>query len=114
MTTNSKLPQLQVLDQEGPVMLAKLSGTDDVAAVVDDRILKQLLSECRDAKAEAQKAGVSAGSILDLCATLENVLRPYMKIRNDYLDRIDIERERAEAEHNLQQAINGIESPPAQ
>jgi hypothetical protein len=114
MTTSIKLPQLQVLDREGSIMLAKVAGTDNAVAVVDDQVLNQLLVECRNAKAGALKTGEHASSVLDLCMSLESALKPYMKIRNDYFDRIDIERERAEAELKLQEAINGIENSPPQ
>jgi len=109
MATTSQLPILQVLDQDGSVMLANIPGTNDPVAILDEIALGLLNAQCRNARAEALKRAGEAGATLELCATLDNILKSYSKIRNDYYDRIDIEREREEAELKLQEAINAIE-----
>ena len=109
MTTISQSPLLQVIDQDGSVMLANIAGTDNPVAILEDKVLDLLVAQCRNARAEALKSGGNASAALDLCTTLDGVLKSYAKIRNDYLDRIDIERERAEAELRLQKASNAIE-----
>ena len=108
MTTNSTSPLLQVLDQDGSVMLAHLPGSDTTVAILDDSLLDLLFAQCRKARAEAIKTGVDESAVLELCATLEGVLKSYRKIKHDYTDRIEIERERAEAEQSLQEASNAI------
>jgi hypothetical protein len=108
MTTLPKAPLLQVLDQDGSVMLANIPGTNNPVAILDDRVLDLLFAQCRDARAEALKADGNVGAAFDLYRTLDGVLKSYMKIRNEYYDRIEIERERAEAELKLQGAINAL------
>jgi hypothetical protein len=108
MTTNSILPLLQVLDQDGSVMLAQISGSDTTVAILDDKVLDLLYAQCRNAKAEAVKSDIDKNAALELCATLDGILKSYRKIKHDYTDRIEIERERAEAEQSLQEASNAI------
>jgi hypothetical protein len=108
MTTNSISPLLQVLDQDGSVMLAHISGSDTTVAILDDKVLDLIFVQCRNAKAEAVKTGIDKHAALELCNTLDGVLKSYRKIKHDYTDRIEIERERAEAEHSLKEASNAI------
>lgn len=110
MTTISNSPLLEVLGQNGSVMLANITGANNPVAILDDKILDLLSVQCRNAKAEALKTG-SDSATLELCTTLDGVLKSLTHIRNDYYDRIDIERERAEAEHNLQVASNALQKP---
>jgi ABC-type transporter lipoprotein component MlaA len=115
MTTVSKSPLLQVLGQDGSVMLANITGTDNPVAILDDKVLDLLFVQCRNAKAEALKTGSNVSATLDLCTTLDGALKSYRKIRDEYHHRLDIELERAEAEQRLQDAINAIQkSPPPQ
>jgi hypothetical protein len=109
MTTISQSPLFQVLDQEGSVMLASIAGTNNPVAILDDKVLNLLIAQCRNARAEALKTGANASAVLELCTTLDGVLKSYRKIRDDYYDRLDIERERAEAEQRLQEATNAIQ-----
>jgi hypothetical protein len=110
MTMISKLPLLQVFDQEGSVMLANITGTNDPVAILDDKIIDLLFGQCRNARAEALKIGGDVSATLELCTTLDGVLKPYRKIRDEYNDRLDIERERAEAEQRLQDASNALKN----
>ncbi len=92
-------------------MLAHISGSDATVAILDDSVLDLLFAQCRKAKAEAVKTGIAESAALELCATLDGVLKSYRKIKHDYTDRIEIERERAEAEQSLQDASNAINAP---
>ena len=115
MTTNSNQPLLQVSDQADSVMLANLPGTHNTVAILDDKALDRLFSLCRNARAEAQKAGDNAGATLELCTALEDVLKPYRKMRDEYHHRIEVELERDDAEQRLQEVQNAIQkSPPSQ
>jgi hypothetical protein len=114
MTTISKSPLLQVLDQNGSVMLANITGTHNSVAILDDKVLDLLFVQCRNARAEALKTGGNVSATLDLCTTLDGVLKSYRKMRDEYLHRLDIELEREEAEQRLQQASNALQKsqPP--
>ncbi len=114
MTTISNSPLLQVLGQKGSVMLANITGANNPVAILDDKVLDLLLVQCRSATAEALKTGGGASATLELCATLDGVLKSLTHIRDEYYDRIDIERERAEAESRLQDASNALQKsrPP--
>jgi hypothetical protein len=114
LTTISNSPLLQVLGQKGSVMLANITGANNPVAILEDKVLELLSIQCRNARAEALKTQGGVSAILELCTTLDGVLKPFMHIRNEYYDRIDIERERAEAEHDLQEASNAIQKsqPP--
>jgi hypothetical protein len=107
MTSNSSL--LQVLDQDGSVMLANITGTNNPVAILDDKILDLLFVQCRNARAEALKMGGNASVTLELYATLDGVLKSYRKMRDEYHHRIEIELEREEAEQRLQEASNAIQ-----
>jgi hypothetical protein len=109
MTTISKLPLLQVIDQDGSVMLANITGTNNPVAILDDKVLDLLSVQCRNARAEAVKTGGNVNAALDLCTTLDGVLKSYRKMRDEYHHRLDIELERAEAEQRLQEASNALE-----
>jgi hypothetical protein len=111
LTTISDSPLLQVLGQKGSVMAANITGSDNPVAILDDKVLDQLSVQCRKAKAEAMKTGDSASAALELCTTLDSVLKAYAHIRDEYYDRIDIERERAEAESRLQDASSALQKP---
>ncbi|MGC2164696.1 MAG: hypothetical protein WA632_01630, partial [Gallionella sp.] len=65
------------------------------------------------AKAEALKASGTAPAIIELCETLERVLKNYRIIRDEYFHRIEIEAERDDAEQRLQDAINAIQNAPS-
>jgi len=108
MTTISKSPPLQVFGQDGPVMLANITGAINPVAVLDDKVLDLLFVQSRNAKAEAQKTGNNASATLELCTTLDGVLKPYRKMRDEYHHRLDIELERDEAEQRLQDAMNAL------
>jgi hypothetical protein len=96
-------------------MLAKITGSNNPVAILDAKVLDLLIVQSRDARAEALKAGGGLTATLELCTTLDGVLKSFTHMRNEYYDRIDIERERAEAEHDLQEAINALQKPqPAQ
>lgn len=115
MTTTTNSPLLQVLGQKGSVMLANVTGANNPVAILDDKVLDLLFVQCRNARAEALNTGGGVSATLELCTTLDDVLKSFKHIRNEYYDRIDIERERAEAEHNLQEAINALQkSQPTQ
>jgi hypothetical protein len=104
-------PHFQILGQKGPVTVANFAGTDKPVAILDDDVLELLVVQCRNAKTEAQKTGVNVNAALELCTTLGGVLSSYTHIRNEYYDRIEIERERTEAEHDLQEAISALQQP---
>ena len=89
-------------------MLANLAGTDNPVAVLDDKTVDQLFNQSRKARTEALKTGGDTSAVLELCTTLDGVLKSYRKIRDEYYDRIDIEREREEAEQRLQEASSAI------
>ena len=109
MTTSSGSPLLQIFGQEGPVRLALVSGENKPVAILDDQVLDLLFVQCRNARAEAQKTGGDASATLALCTTLEEVLRSYRKMRDEYHHRLEIELEREEAEQRLQEASNAIQ-----
>ena len=110
----SNLPGLQVIDRKDSVMLANITGTSDLFAILDDKVLDLLFAQCRNAKAEAQKAGENASAMLELCTTLEGILKSYRKMRDEYHHRIEIELERDDAEQRLQDVQNAIQkSPPS-
>jgi hypothetical protein len=112
LTTISNSPRLQVIDQAGAVMLANIAGTSDLAAILDDKVLDQLFVLCRNARMEAQKS--NAGATLELCTTLDGILKPYRKMRDEHHHRLEIELEREEAEQRLQDVQNEIQkSPPS-
>lgn len=116
LTTNSSQPLLQVSDQADSVMLASFAGTHNTVAILDDKVVDRLFDQCRKARAEAQKAGDNAGATLELCAMLEDVLKPYRKMRDEYHHRIEVELERDDAEQRLQEVQNAIQrsAPPSQ
>jgi hypothetical protein len=109
MTTISKSPLLQVFDQDGSVMLANITGTNNPVAILDDKVLDLLFVQCRNARAEALKTGGNVSATLDLCTALDGVLKSYRKMRDEYHHRVEIELERAEAEQRLQEASNALE-----
>ena len=109
MTTTSNQPLLQVFDQADSVMLANITGTSDLVGTLDDKVLDQLFVLCRNARAEALKAGDDASATLELCTTLEDVLKSYRKMRDEYHHRIEIELERDDAEQRLQDVQNEIQ-----
>jgi hypothetical protein len=114
MTTISNSPLLQVFDQEGPVMLANVAGTNNPVAILDDKVLDLLFVQCRNARAETLKTGGNASATLELCTTLDGVLKSYRKMRDEYHHRIEIELEREDAEQRLQEASNAIQKSPPQ
>jgi len=93
-------------------MLANPAGSNNPVAVLDDKIVDLLFNQSRKARAEVLKTGGDASAVLELCTTLDGVLKSYRKIRDEYYDRIDIEREREDAEQRLQEASNAIKSSP--
>jgi hypothetical protein len=111
LTTIPDSPHLQILGQKDSVTVANIAGKDDPVAILDDKILDLLVVQCRNAKAEASNSGADVNATLELCTTLGGVLSSYSHFRNEYYDRIEIERERAEAEHDLQEAINALQQP---
>ena len=115
LTTISNSPQIQILGQKGSVSLANKTGTDGLVAILDEKFLDQLSVQCRNARSEVLKTGGNLSATLELCTTLDGVLKSFTHIRNEYYDRIDIERERDEAESRLQEASNALqESQPPQ
>jgi hypothetical protein len=114
LTTISNSPLLQVSDQEGSVMLASFAGANNTVAILDDKVLDLLFSLCRNARAEALKVGDNASATFELCTTLEGILKPYRKMRDEYHHRIEVELEREDAEQRLQDVQNEIQkSPPS-
>lgn len=114
MTTISNSPLLQVIDQKDSVMLASITGTNNPVAILDDKVLDLLFVQCRNARTEALKAGGNASATLELCTTLEGVLKSYRKMRDEYHHRLEIELERDDAEQRLQDVQNEIQkSPPS-
>ena len=111
MTTTSNSPLLQVLDQGCSVMLAHITGTNNPVAILDDKVLDLLFVQCRNARAETLKTGGNASATLELCTTLEGVLKSYRKMRDEYHHRLEIELEREEAEQRLQEASNALQKP---
>jgi len=109
LTTTSNLPLLQVHDQNGSVMLANVTGANNPVAILDDKVLDLLFDQSRNARAEALKTGGNASAILELCTTLDSVLKSYRKMRDEYHHRLDIELERDEAEQRLQKAQNALQ-----
>lgn len=116
MTTISNSPLLHVFGQEDSVMLANITGTNIPVAILDDKALDLLFVQCRNARAEALKTGGNASATLELCTTLDGVLKPYRKMRDEYHHRLEIELEREDAEQRLQEASNAIQKslPPPQ
>jgi len=90
-------------------MLASITGTSNLAAILVDELLDQFFAQCRNARAEAQNAGRNASATLELCTTLEGVLKPYRKMRDEYHHRVEIELEREDAEQRLQDVQNEIQ-----
>jgi hypothetical protein len=114
LTTISNPPPLQIFDRKDLVMLANISGTSNLVGTLDDKVLDQLFVQCRNAKEEALKAGGNASAMLELCTTLESILKSYRKMRDEYHHRIEIELERDDAEQRLQDVQNAIQkSPPS-
>lgn len=111
MTKISNSPQLQVLGQKGSVMVANITGSEHPVAILDDKVLGLLSAQCRKAKAEAMKSGDSTSAAFELSMTLDGVLKTFAHIRDEYFDRIDIERERAEAESRLVDASIALQKP---
>lgn len=109
MTTISNPPLLQVFDQEGSVMLANIAGTNNPVAILDDKVLDLLFVQCRNARGESLKTGGNASATLELCTTLDGVLKSYRKMRDEYQHRLEIELERDEAEQRLQEAQNALQ-----
>jgi len=109
LTTISNSPPLQVTDQEGPVMLANFAGSSNTVAILDDKVIDQLFSLCRNARTEALKAGDNASATLELCTALEGILKPYRKMRDEYQHRLEVELEREDAEQRLQDVQNDIQ-----
>ena len=93
-------------------MLANITGTSNLVGILDDKVLDQLFAQCRNAKAEALKAGGNASATLELCTTLEGILKSYRKMRDEYHHRIEIELERDDAEQRLQDVQNAIQKSP--
>jgi len=92
-------------------MLANITGVDNHVAILNEETIDLLRLQCRKAKAELQKAESGASAALELCTTLDGVLRAFAHVRNEYYDRIEIERERSEAEHKLQEATDALQKP---
>jgi hypothetical protein len=109
MTTISNSPLLQIFDQAGSVMLANITGSSNPIAILDDEVLDLLFVQCRNARAEALKTGGNVNATLDLCTTLDGVLKSYRKMRDEYHHRLEIELEREEAEQRLQVAQNALQ-----
>lgn len=111
MTTVPQSPQLQVLGQKGPVMLANVSGANNPVAILDDSILDLLAVQCRKAKAEAMKNDGDAndGAVLELCATLAGILDLYAQILNKYYGAAGPESIYAGARHELETAIREMD-----
>jgi len=109
LTTISNSPLLQVFDQEGSVKLVSITGAHNPVALLDDKVLDLLFVQCRNARAEALKAGSNVGATLELCTTLDVVLKSYRKMRDEYHHRIEIELERDDAEQRLQDVQNEIQ-----
>jgi hypothetical protein len=114
LTTISNSPLLQVVDQEGSVMLANITGSNNPVAILEDKILDLLFVQCRNTRAEALKTGGNVNVTLELCTTLDGVLKSYRKMRDEYHHRLEIELEREEAEQRLQEASNALQKsqPP--
>jgi len=90
-------------------MLANVTGSNSPVAILDDKVLDQLFVQCRNARAEAVNTGGDVKAIVELCTTLDGILKSYRKIRDEYHHRLDIELEREEAEQRLQDAMNEIQ-----
>lgn len=90
-------------------MLANVTGTDNTVAILDDKVLDLLFDQNRTARAEALKTGSNASASLELCTTLDGVLKSYRKMRDEYQHRLEIELERDEAEQRLQEAQNALQ-----
>jgi len=95
-------------------MLANFAGESNPVAILDDKFIDLIFAQCRNARLEAVKAGGDMDATLELCTTLDGVLKAYRKMRDEYHHRLDIELERDEAEQRLQDAINAIQqsAPP--
>jgi hypothetical protein len=92
-------------------MVANITGANNPVAIVDDQVLDLLFVQCRNARAEALKTSGSASATLELCTTLDGVLKPYRNMRDEYQHRLEIELERDEAEQRLQEASNALQKP---
>lgn len=112
MTTISNSQQIEVLGQKDALMVANITGSDNPVAILGNKVVDQLAALCRKAKAEASISGDGASAALELCTTLDGVLKTCVHIRDEYYDRIDIERERAEAESRLMDASSALHKPP--
>jgi hypothetical protein len=108
MTTISQSPPLQIIGQDGSVMLASITGNSNPIAILEDKVLDLFFVQSRNARAEALKTGGDATATLELCTTLDGVLKSYRKMRDEYHHRLDIELERDEAEQRLQEAMNAL------
>jgi len=91
-------------------MLA-LAPENKPVAILDDQVLDQLFAQSRSARVGIPKTADDAGAVLELLATLDGILKPYRKMRDEYYHRLDIELEREEAEQRLQDATNAIRNP---
>lgn len=111
MTTIANSPLVQVVDQESSVMLANISGSNHTVAILEDQVLDRLFSQCRNARTEALGTGEDANATVELCTTLDGILKSYRKMRDEYLHRLEIELERDEAEQRLQKASSALQKP---
>lgn len=111
MTTSSTSQQLEILGEKDTLVVANVAGLDNPVAILGNKVLDQLAALCRKAKAEATKAGDGASAALELCTTLDGMLKACAHIRDEYYDRIEIERERDEAESRLMDASSALQKP---
>jgi hypothetical protein len=111
---NPEFPVIQVLGQDGPVMVANVSGASNPVAIIDDTILDKLAVQCRNAKAEAlaNPGDANVGAVLELCATLNTVLEIYKQARNKYYGGIGDERQKAALLREFEQAVKALKNFP--
>jgi hypothetical protein len=110
MSENPEFPVLQILGQDGPVMVANVSGALNPVAIIDDTILDKLVVQCRNAKAEAlaNPGDANVGAVLELCATLSSVLDLYKETRNKYYGGIGDERQKAAILREFQESVKAL------
>ncbi len=112
MSETSDSPHLQLLAQDGPVMCANLSGASNPVIILDDRMMDRLAVQCREAmaQAEAMEGAPASRAALELCATLDGVVKLYEKVRNTYYAGLGPERAYAAAERELADAMRAVEA----
>jgi hypothetical protein len=115
MSTMADGPQnqpLQILSEEGPVLVGNMAGAHNPVAILDDSILDNLVVLCGSARLEAEGAPDQSkvSAVLELCAKIGEILELYTRTRNKYYGSTGAEVQAASALRELQSFIREAES----